>query len=81
MGVSSTCSVTFPPGTGPVAVGELNWKLTVSMSVPGGCSTVMVAEVEPGQRAMALDRSPSLAHRRIGDVARHPLHDLYFCPP
>jgi len=37
--------VTLPPGTGPLAVGELNVQLTVSTSVPGGCSTVMVAEV------------------------------------
>src|SRR6266540_4314062 len=37
--------VTLLPGTGPLAVGEANSQLTVSTTVPGGCSTVIVAEV------------------------------------
>ena len=37
--------LTLPPGTGPLAVGELTWQVTVSTSVPSGCSTVMVAKV------------------------------------
>jgi hypothetical protein len=36
---------TFPLGTRPSVVGELKVQLTVSTTVPGGCSTVIVALV------------------------------------
>jgi hypothetical protein len=39
--------VAFPFGTRPSLVGELNVELTVSTVVPGGCSTVILAQGIP----------------------------------
>jgi len=38
--------LTWDPGTAPSEVGELNVQLTVKTTVPGGCSTVMMALVK-----------------------------------
>jgi hypothetical protein len=62
--------LTLPAGTGPLAVGELNVHETVSTSVPGGCSTVMVAEVNV---ASALDVD-ARCQRRVRAQRGHRRH-------
>ena len=44
--------LTFEPGTAPLAVGVPKVQLTVSTSVPGGCSTVIVALVKSSVQLM-----------------------------
>jgi hypothetical protein len=46
------------PGTGPVEVGSLKVQVTVRTTVPGGCSTVIVALVNE-RSVMSMTRKPS----------------------